>query len=99
MERHGHGTYIVGFVLAVALTAIPFVVVAKHLATPGNTLIVIAVSAVLQILVHLKFFLHLSLSSTPRETLLAIAFTVLLLAIMMGGSFWIMFDLHYRMAV
>jgi cytochrome o ubiquinol oxidase operon protein cyoD len=99
MERHGPASYIVGFGLAVLLTAIPFVMVAKHLASPATTVIVIAVTAVLQILVHLRFFLHLRFGSTPRETLLAIAFTTLLIAIMMGGSFWIMFDLARRMAV
>jgi cytochrome o ubiquinol oxidase operon protein cyoD len=93
------GSYVVGFVLAVVLTAIPFGVVAKHYTSPSNTLVVIAVAAVLQILVHLRFFLHLRLSGTARENLLAIAFAAVLILIMMGGSLWIMFDLSRRMAV
>ena len=60
-------------------------------------LAVIAVTAVLQILVHLKFFLHLSFTDTPRENLLALCFAAVLIFIMVGGSFWIMFDLHHRM--
>ena len=66
---------------------------------PQRTLLVIAVAAVLQVLVHLRFFLHLNFTSTPRENLLAIVFTAVLLFIMVGGSFWIMFDLHIRMAL
>ena len=53
----------------------------------------------LQILVHLRFFLHLNFTTTPRENLLAIAFTAVLLCIMVGGSLWIMIDLHTRMAI
>jgi cytochrome o ubiquinol oxidase operon protein cyoD len=99
MERHGRGSYLVGFVLAVILTAIPFVVVAKHMLSPANAMLLIAITAVLQILVHLRFFLHLNLTTTPRENLLAIAFTAVLIFLMVGGSFWIMIDLYRRMAI
>jgi cytochrome o ubiquinol oxidase operon protein cyoD len=99
MENHGHGSYVAGFVLAVVLTAIPFYLVFTHSLSPVNTMYVIAVTAVLQILVHLRFFLHLNFATTPRENLLAIAFTAVLLSIMVGGSLWIMIDLHTRMAI
>jgi len=99
MERHGRGSYLVGFVLAVILTAIPFAVVAKHMLSPLNAMLLIAVTAVLQILVHLRFFLHLNLTTTPRENLAAIAFTAVLIFLMVGGSFWIMIDLYRSMAI
>jgi len=99
MERHGRGSYLVGFVLAVILTAIPFAVVAKHMLSPLNAMLLIAVTAVLQILVHLRFFLHVNLTTTPRENLAAIAFTAVLIFLMVGGSFWIMIDLYRRMAI
>jgi cytochrome o ubiquinol oxidase subunit IV len=103
MERSttGHGSfgsYLIGFVLAVILSAIPFYLVYTHALPAQQALLVIGAAAVLQILVHLRFFLHLNFTSTPRENLLAIAFTAILVFIMVGGSFWIMFDLHYRMA-
>ena len=99
MERHGLFSYLVGFVLAVVLTAIPFYLVATHALPPSRIMYVIAVAAVLQILVHLRFFLHLNLTTTPRENLLALAFTAVLLCIMVGGSLWVMIDLHTRMAI
>ena len=102
MEKHGeHGlrTYLIGFVLAVVLTAIPFYVVITHALPPQRALMLIAGAALLQVLVHLRFFLHLNFTTTPRENLLAIVFTAVLIFIMVGGSFWIMFDLHQRMAV
>jgi cytochrome o ubiquinol oxidase operon protein cyoD len=99
MERHGLRAYLVGFALAVILTAIPFALVAMHALPPSRLVIVIAVAAILQVLVHLHFFLHLGLTTTPRENLLAIAFTATLLFIMVGGSLWIMVDLHSRMSM
>lgn len=95
----GRSSYIVGFVLAVVLTAIPFYLVASHALSPLRTVLVIAATGLLQILVHLRFFLHLNFTTTPRENLLAIAFTAVLLFLMVGGSFWIMIDLHARMAI
>ena len=102
MEKHsGHDlrSYLIGFVLAAVLTAIPFYLVISHALPPQRTLMVIAAAAVLQVLVHLKFFLHINFTTKPRENLLAVVFTVVLIFIMVGGSFWIMFDLHQRMAV
>jgi len=99
MEHHGLRSYVVGFVLAVVLTAIPFYLVATHALPPSRIIYVIAAAAVLQILVHLRFFLHLNFTTTPRENLLALAFTTVLLCIMVGGSLWIMIDLHSRMAI
>jgi cytochrome o ubiquinol oxidase subunit IV len=99
MERHGLLSYFVGFVLAVVLTAIPFYLVYSHALPPSRVMYVIAVAAVLQILVHLRFFLHLNFTTTPRENLLALAFTTVLLVLMVGGSLWIMIDLHSRMAL
>lgn len=91
--------YLTGFVLALVLTVIPFGLVAQGLLSPALTIAAIAVAAVIQVLVHLRFFLHLDLKSTPRENLLVLAFAAILIGIMLGGSFWIMFDLHYRMMV
>jgi cytochrome o ubiquinol oxidase operon protein cyoD len=92
-------TYLTGFALALVLTAIPFGLVAFGTLSRSATLTVIAVAAVVQVLVHLRFFLHLNLTTTPRENILAIAFAAVLIAIMVGGSLWIMFDLYHRMMV
>ncbi len=89
--------YLVGFVLALALTALPFGLVAARLLPPGLTFIAIAVAAVVQIAVHLRFFLRLGLRAAARDKLLTLCFAAILIAILMGGSIWIMFDLHYRM--
>jgi len=50
-----------------------------------------------QILVHFRYFLHVGLSSSSRENILALAFVAFLIFIMAGGTLWIMLDLHDRM--
>jgi cytochrome o ubiquinol oxidase operon protein cyoD len=92
-------SYLTGFALALILTAIPFALVAINPLPKRPTLIIIGVAAAIQVLVHLRYFLHLDLTSTPRENLVAIVFTAILIFLMVGGSFWIMFDLHSRMAM
>jgi cytochrome o ubiquinol oxidase operon protein cyoD len=98
-DAHGLKSYVIGFVLALVLTAIPFALVAANPLPKLATLVIIAVAAGAQVLVHLRYFLHLDLTSTPRENLLAIVFAAILIVIMVGGSFWIMLDLHDRMSI
>ena len=89
--------YLIGLALAVLLTAIPFAAVAFDLLSPVPALVVIAVAAIIQIVVHLRYFLHLSLTFTQRDNLVALVFAAFLIFVMVGGSLWIMFDLHNRM--
>ena len=89
--------YLKGFVLALVLTGVPFGLVAASLLPRFTTLVVIAILALVQVVVHLRYFLHIDLKSTPRDNLLALAFAAVLICIMIGGTLWIMLDLDARM--
>jgi cytochrome o ubiquinol oxidase operon protein cyoD len=89
--------YIKGFVFALVLTGIPFGLVVAGLLPRFATLVVIAILALVQVVVHLRYFLHIDLKSTPRDNLLALAFAAVLICIMIGGTLWIMLDLDARM--
>ncbi len=91
--------YLIGIVLALILTAIAFGLVAFGTLPRQTALIVIAALALVQILVHLRFFLHIDFKSTPGENLMALAFALVVICIVVGGSLWIMFDLYHRMMV
>lgn len=97
----GHITnknYILGFVLAVVLTLASFgLVVFKESISKPAIIILLFVLAVLQMLVHLYYFLHLNKSSEQRWNVIAIAFTALLLFIFVGGTIWVMYTLNTRM--
>lgn len=89
-------SYLIGFGLAVVLTVIPFAVVYWRLLPVSAAFGVIAVAAIAQIVVQLRFFLHVDFERTPRENLAALFFAGFLILVMVGGSLWIMFDLRYR---
>jgi cytochrome o ubiquinol oxidase operon protein cyoD len=86
-----------GFVLALILTAIPFALVMSGALSPGATIVGIFSAAIVQILVHLHYFLHLDTSSAARWNVLALIFTLLILTLFAGGTLWIMSNLNYRM--
>jgi cytochrome o ubiquinol oxidase operon protein cyoD len=46
--------------------------------------------------VHLHYFLHLDRSPEQRWNVFALAFTAMVILIIVGGSVWIMFNLHAR---
>ena len=88
--------YITGFVLALILTLIPFGIVAYGSLSEGMMLIVIAVAAVLQLVVHLRFFLHLDMSAEQRWNTISILFSALIMVVMVGGTMWLFYSLYVR---
>ncbi|WP_322042250.1 cytochrome o ubiquinol oxidase subunit IV [Paraburkholderia sp. J67] len=97
-ESHGSfGGYLAGFILAVVLTAASFWVV-LHGGFPRETaLLGLAVLAVVQILVHLVFFLHMNTSSGQRWNVTAFGFTVMTVLIVVGGTLWVMHNVAMNM--
>lgn len=90
-------SYITGFILSVILTTLAFGAVMSEALSHGATVVTIFSAAILQILVHLYYFLHLNSSSEARWNILAMIFTVLIMALFVGGSIWIMHNLNIRM--
>jgi cytochrome o ubiquinol oxidase subunit IV len=90
-------SYLTGFMLSVVLTAIPFALVMNGALSRSAILLGIFGAAIVQILVHLHYFLHLDTKSSARWNILALLFTLLIMALFVGGSIWIMHNLNYRM--
>jgi cytochrome o ubiquinol oxidase operon protein cyoD len=91
-------SYLIGFLLSVVLTAIPFwLVMASPIANAGITAAIIVVFAALQILVHTYCFLHVNSQAEGGWTLMAYIFTAILLLITIAGSLWIMYHLNSNM--
>lgn len=90
--------YVVGFLLSVVLTAIPFwLVMGKVLPSPTVTSAVILAFAAVQVVVHMVYFLHLNAKIEQGWSLLALIFTGVLVVIMMAGSIWVMHHLNTKM--
>ncbi|WP_310618593.1 cytochrome o ubiquinol oxidase subunit IV [Flexibacterium corallicola] len=95
-STHTNKPYIQGYVIAMILTLIPFGLVWMSSFTLMTTFWIIAICAVIQVVVHLRFFLGLSFHATPGDYMLTMLFAAILIFIMIGGSLWILFDLHHR---
>jgi len=82
----------------VVLTAIPFwLVMGEVLPSPGVTALVIMGFAVIQVVVHMIYFLHMNTKSEGGWTFLALIFTVTIVAITLSGSIWVMYHLNTNM--
>lgn len=102
VNEHGasHGSvksYMIGFILSIILTAIPFWMVMDGSASHGTILGVVLVCAVIQVLVHLVYFLHLDSKSEGGWNMVAIVFSAIIILIAVVGSLWIMWNLNYNM--
>lgn len=90
---HTHGSlksYIIGFVLSIVLTIIPLFAVLNDWFNRTTTIGVILVTAALQFLVQLIFFMHIREEDKPRYNLISLIFAALLLLTIVIGSIWIM---------
>jgi len=88
--------YLLGFGLSVVLTALPFLLVWNQ-AERATTIATLVTAGVLQLGVHLRFFLHLRFRGQQREDLQLVLFTFLILLFMIGGTVWIYGSLAGRM--
>ncbi|MBJ7553926.1 cytochrome o ubiquinol oxidase subunit IV [Marinomonas spartinae] len=96
----GHGSvksYLIGFVLSVILTGVPFWMVMTHTFANGPTYITIIILAVIQILVHMKYFLHLNFSEEGKWDTYAIMFAAVIIIMVVGLSTWLMYAANAMM--
>jgi cytochrome o ubiquinol oxidase subunit IV len=105
-DEHGHdegphssfSEYMTGFLLSVILTAIPFIlVIAKVIADRQTAVLVLGGFAVVQILVHMVYFLHMNGKVEGGWTLLSTIFTVVFVSIAIAGTLWVMFHMNANM--
>ena len=100
-DAHGHGSfkdYVTGFLLSVILTAIPFwLVMGNVIDDKLVTGIVILGLAMVQIVVHMIYFLHMNTKSEGGWTFMALVFTLTLVVITLVGSIWVMYHMDQNM--
>jgi cytochrome o ubiquinol oxidase subunit IV len=101
VDQGNHGSlrdYVVGFSLSVVLTAIPFwLVMTGAIPDPRTTALVLMAFAVVQIVVHMIYFLHMNSKSENGWTVMALIFTIVLVVIALSGSLWVMYHLNHNM--
>lgn len=92
------GDYVKGFILAVILTAIPFWLVMGNVIQDRPTAVaVLGLFAVVQIVVHMVYFLHMNGKIQGGWTMLSTIFTVVFVAIGIAGTLWVMYHMNTNM--
>ena len=89
--------YAIGLGLALLLTAISFYAASSNLIWQPAIPTALIVFAIAQMGVHLVFFLHITTGPDNTNNVLALAFGVLIVFLLVGGSIWIMANLNHNM--
>jgi cytochrome o ubiquinol oxidase operon protein cyoD len=89
--------YLIGLVLATGLTIVSFYITRSTLVWTPSIPIALSVLAVAQMGVHLVFFLHMTSGPDNVNNLMALAFGLLIVMLLVFGSLWIMSNLNHNM--
>lgn len=104
-QEHGYGaehgslkSYLIGFSGSVVLTVIPFwLVLGDVLSSNTWTVVLILALGVMQIFVHLRYFLHIDTATEGGWQLMSLIFCLVLLMIALVGTVWVMGHLDANM--
>ncbi len=89
--------YFTGFGLAILLTATSFFVAGTNLVWQPSIPVALVVLAIAQMGVHLVFFIHITTDPDNTNNILALAFGLLIVFLVVAGSLWIMANLNQNM--
>lgn len=89
--------YVIGLGLAILFTATSFFVAGTDLVWQPSIPVAIIVLAIAQMGIHLVFFLHITTGADNANNVLALAFGLLIVFLVIGGSLWIMSHLNANM--
>jgi cytochrome o ubiquinol oxidase operon protein cyoD len=89
--------YVTGLGLSLLLTAISFFVAGTGLVWQPSIPVALVVLAIAQMGVHLVFFLHITTGPDNTNNVMALAFGLLIVFLVVGGSLWIMSHLNHNM--
>jgi cytochrome o ubiquinol oxidase operon protein cyoD len=95
--RSGLLVYTIGLMLAIVLTATSFWAANTSLLWAPGVALGLAVLAIAQMGVHLVFFLHITTGPDNTNNVLALAFGLLIVTLVVAGSIWIMNNLNTNM--
>ena len=90
-------SYTAGLAFAILATILSFVVSQTNLLWPPGIPVGLVVLAFAQIGIHLVFFLHLGSAPDNTNNILALAFGVLIVFLVITGSIWIIANLNANM--
>ena len=93
----GLRSYLIGLGLATLLTIVSFFIARTTLVWQPSIPVALAVLAIAQMGVHLVFFLHITTGPDNVNNVMALAFGVLIVLLIIAGSLWIMEHMNHNM--
>ena len=90
-------SYVLGLALALILTGISFWVASTSTLWGPGVATGLVVLAIAQMGIHLVFFLHITSGPDNTNNVLALAFGVLIVFLVMIGTIWIMYHMNANM--
>ena len=93
---HAIRGYLVGLALAALLTCVSFYIAQSTLVWKPSIPIALSVLALAQMGVHLVFFLHITSGPDSINNVMALAFGLLIVMLLVFGSLWIMTHLDHN---
>lgn len=90
-------SYAAGYGLALALTGAAFAAVFWPSFAPTTALAIVLGLALVQMVVHFRCFLHISLRKSARDDLQLILFSTAVVILMVAGTLVILVNLRERM--
>ena len=91
------GSYLLGLGLATLLTIVSFFISGTTLVWGPSIPVALVVLAIAQMGVHLVFFLNITTGPDNVNNVMALAFGVLIVLLLLAGSLWIMANLNHNM--
>ena len=93
---HAIRGYLIGLALATLVTGISFYVARSTLVWQPSIPIALSVLAIAQMGVHVVFFLHITSGPDSVNNVMALAFGLLIVMLLVFGSLWVMFHLNHN---
>lgn len=100
-EKSEHGSissYVIGFVLSLVLTIVPYYLVTRDVISGTTLLLAVLGLAILQMLVQVFFFLHLGRGPKPLYNVVFFVATASFIVLVIGASLLIMDNLYRNMS-
>jgi cytochrome o ubiquinol oxidase subunit IV len=93
---HAIRGYLVGLALATLLTCVSFYIARSTLVWQPSIPIALSVLALAQMGIHLVFFLHITSGPDSINNVMALAFGLLIVILLVFGSLWIITHLDHN---
>jgi cytochrome o ubiquinol oxidase subunit IV len=89
--------YLTGFALAVVMTVASFWAATSGAFSGEKAIVMLALLAAVQVIVHVVFFLHVNASKEQRWHAMSFAYTILMSLILIVGTVWVLHNVHALM--